>query len=63
MRGLTWRRVVSKAACWLCYAAVAVVLAIFGLRLIAGVDEVRRGEATPADMLEELGDFLTGKEP
>lgn len=62
MRGLTWRRIASGVARWLCYAAVAVVLTVFGLRLAAGVGEVWRGEATPAEMLEELGDWLTGRE-
>ena len=62
MRGLTWRRIASGVACWRCYAAVAVVLAVVGLRMAAGVGVVWWGEATPAEMLEELGDWLTGRE-
>jgi hypothetical protein len=62
MKRKVWKDVLSRTVCWVCYAAVIAVLAAFGLRLGRGVDEVWRGEMTPAEMLEELGDWMTGKE-
>jgi hypothetical protein len=62
MKRKVWKDVLSRTVCWVCYAAVIAVLAAFGLRLGRGVGEVRRGEMTPAEMLEELGDWMTGKE-
>ena len=62
MKKRGWRGVISGITCWLCYAAVIAVLVIFGLRLLAGLSEVRRGESTPAEMLEDVGDWLTGRE-
>ncbi len=62
MKKKVWRDAVARTVCWLCYAAVAVVLIVFAIRLCQGVCEVRRGEVTPAEMLEELGDWMTGKE-
>lgn len=47
---------------WLCYIAVVVVLSAFALQLGRGIGDVRRGEMTPAQMLEELGDWMRGKE-
>jgi hypothetical protein len=62
MKKRGWHSVISGIACWLCYAAVIAVLVIFGVRLLAGVNEVRQGETTPAEMLEDVGDWLTGRE-
>lgn len=60
MRG--WKAVALRVLHWTCYAAVMIVLSIFAMQLIRGVGEVRRGEATPAEMLEQLGDWMTGKQ-
>ncbi|MBR2620997.1 MAG: hypothetical protein IKC97_01335 [Clostridia bacterium] len=46
----------------LCCAVVIAVLTVFVWRLGQGIDRVRDGEITPAQMLQDMGEWLSGKE-
>ena len=61
MKKRVWE-VFRKVAVGMCYLAVAAVLTVFAWRLGEGVREVRQGEATPAEVLAELSDWMTGRE-
>ena len=56
------RKIWNGVVAGVCYLAVVVVLTVFAWRLGCGVREVKHGEATPADVLAELSDWMTGRE-
>jgi hypothetical protein len=57
------RKLLGRWARGACYAAVAVVVLALACRLWKGIGYVRGGEMTPAEMLEDMMDWMTGREP
>ena len=57
-----WRCACMRAIRLLCGVATAAVLTVFAVRLGQGIGRVERGEITPAEMLEDMGDWLRGKQ-
>jgi hypothetical protein len=46
----------------LCCGVTLAVLLVFAWRLGQGVERVRQGEITPAQMLQDMGEWLRGTE-
>ena len=57
-----WRCACMRAIRLLCCVATVAVLTVFAVRLGQGIGRVDRGEITPAEMLEDMGDWLRGKQ-
>ena len=51
-----------KIACAVCAGICLLVLFTFCLQVGKGIGRVRRGEATPARVIEDTLDWLVGKE-
>ena len=60
--GGAWRRGCVKAWRVLCCGVTLAVLLVFAGRMGQGLVRVSQGEITPAQMLQEMGEWLRGKE-
>ena len=61
-RGGDWRGKCVRAWRVLCCGVTLAVLLVFAWRLGQGVERVRQGEITPAQMLQDMGEWLRGAE-
>lgn len=57
-----WRRKCATAWRVLCCGVTLAVLLVFAGRMGQGIVRVSQGEITPAQMLQEMGEWLRGKE-
>ena len=57
-----WRRKCTLAWRVVCCGVTVAVLVVFAWRLGQGIERVRQGEITSAQMLQEMDEWLRGKE-
>lgn len=57
-----WRRKCAMAWRVLCCGVTISVLVVFAWRLGQGIERVQRGEITSAQMIQDMGEWLKGKE-
>ena len=57
-----WRRKCATAWRALCCGVTVAVLVVFAWRLGQGIERVRQGEITSAQMIQDMDEWLRGKE-